>query len=67
MPTMTTEQSPQICCPTHADSCRFGRQHVWAGPYLLDGGRPVDGQIWSHEDSVKCHACGGICNAEVTA
>lgn len=51
----------RTCCPTHTDTCRFGREHVWAGPFLLDGGRPVDGQVWSHPDDVHCAACAGTC------
>lgn len=49
----------RTCCPTHNDACRFGREHVWAGPFLLNRGRPVDGQVWSHPDDVQCAYCGG--------
>lgn len=52
---------PRTCCPTHADRCRFGREHVWAGPFLLDGGRELDGHKWSHADDVHCTGCGGVC------
>lgn len=52
---------PRTCCPTHADNCRFGFSHAWAGPYLLDGGRSVGGRVWSHPDDVMCSTCGGRC------
>lgn len=58
---------PRTCCPTHSNNCRFGKQHIWAGPYLLDAGRPVDGKVWSDPDSVKCSNCEGTCDAEVSA
>jgi hypothetical protein len=58
---------PRTCCPTHANNCHFGRGHLWAGPYLLDAGKPVDGKVWSEPDSVKCANCGAICDAEVAA
>lgn len=50
--------APRTCCPTHRDTCNFGKQHVWAGPFLLDGG------TWSHPDDVKCSTCEGVCTAE---
>lgn len=56
--------APRTCCPTHTDLCRFGRDHVWAGPFLLDEGRPVDGRVWSHDTDVRCGTCGGVCTAE---
>lgn len=55
---------PRTCCPTHADACRFGRDHTWAGPYLLDAGRPVNGAVWSHAGDVLCSTCGGQCVAD---
>jgi len=57
--------APRTCCPTHTDTCKFGRQHVWCGPYLLDAGKPVNGEVWSHPNSVKCAYCNGTCDAEV--
>lgn len=56
--------APRTCCPTHTDNCLFGRWHLWAGPFLLDGGRPVDGEIWSHPQDVRCHMCGGVCSGD---
>lgn len=56
--------APRTCCPTHADNCRFGHAHLWAGPFLLDEGKPVDGQVWSHPGDVKCAQCGGNCTAD---
>lgn len=53
--------APKTCCTTHNDKCRFGRQHVYAGPFLLDSGRPVDGEIWSAPGVVHCQGCGGTC------
>lgn len=58
--------TPRTCCPTHTDRCRFGREHLWAGPFLLDQGRRVDGKVWSHPDDVKCAVCGGECVADRT-
>ena len=49
--------APRTCCPTHRDTCNFGRQHVWAGPFYLDDG------TWSHPDDVKCFDCDGVCTA----
>lgn len=56
--------APRTCCATHADRCRFGRPHTWAGPFLLAAGRPVDGRVWSHPDDVACATCGGTCTAD---
>ena len=58
--------APRTCCPTHTDTCRFGRPHQWAGPFLLDGGRPVNGHIWSHPEDVHCVPCGGTCTGDRT-
>lgn len=64
-PTRTRKTTaPRTCCPSHTDRCRFGDEHVWAGPFLLDGGRPVDGRVWSHDNDVRCAKCGGVCTAE---
>ncbi len=46
---------PRTCCTTHNDTCRFGRDHAFAGPFLLGKGE------WSHEDDVKCGICDGVC------
>lgn len=51
----------RTCCSTHSDLCRFGREHRWAGPFLLDEGRQVNGEIWSHPDDIQCAVCGGVC------
>lgn len=56
---MTTK--PRTCCTTHADNCKFGRDHSFSGPFLLNEGYMVDGKQWSHEDDMKCTTCGGIC------
>lgn len=56
---------PRTCCPTHANNCRFGKDHRWAGPYLLDGGKLVNGEKWSRPDSLKCSTCEGICDADI--
>jgi len=56
--------APRTCCPSHTDRCRFGRDHIWAGPFLLDGGKPAEGHIWSHDGDVRCDACGRVCTAE---
>lgn len=50
--------APRTCCETHRDTCNFGRQHHWHGPFYLEDG------TWSHDDDVKCADCGGICVAE---
>lgn len=59
---MSTTDTERTCCPTHRDRCRFGREHFWAGPFLLDGGKPVNGETWSHPDDVRCHVCEGVCS-----
>ena len=61
---MTAKLKPRTCCETHPDRCRFGRDHIWAGPFLLDKGKPVNGEIWSHPNDFKCAGCGGICTAD---
>jgi hypothetical protein len=63
-PRVRKPTAPRTCCLAHTDQCRFGRDHVWAGPFLLDGGKPVDGRLWSMEGDVKCANCGDICTAE---
>lgn len=61
---MSTPTKPRTCCPTHRDTCQFGRPHVWAGPFLLDAGRPLNGAVWSQPEDLKCSTCGGVCTAE---
>lgn len=51
-----TRIKPRTCCETHADNCRFGRWHRWAGPFRVEGG-------WSHPDDVQCGDCGQVCTA----
>lgn len=50
--------APRTCCLTHRDTCNFGRQHIWAGPFIQDDG------TWSEPDVYKCAECGGICTAD---
>ena len=47
---------PRTCCPTHNDTCKFGRPHVWVI------GNHVDG-VWLPE-SVLCGTCGARCQDE---
>lgn len=54
---------PRTCCPTHNDTCRFGRDHVWAGPYYQPNG--TRWSTWRDDGSVICAECGAICEAEV--
>jgi len=55
---VSVKTKPRTCCPTHKDTCRFGRDHLWAGPFLLEGGG------WSHPDMLKCGYCDEVCSAE---
>ncbi|MET4059971.1 hypothetical protein ABIB35_001516 [Arthrobacter sp. UYP6] len=61
---MSRTAAPRTCCPTHRDTCQFGREHEWSGPFLLDDGRPTEDGVWSKPDDVKCRNCGGVCTAE---
>ena len=54
-------KKPRTCCTTHADRCRFGGEHVFSGPFIIEMiGNPPTFQ-WSHPDDAKCATCGGIC------
>lgn len=50
--------APRTCCPTHRDTCNFGRAHLWAGPFLRTD------NTWSHPDDLLCSTCGGTCTAD---
>ena len=57
--------APRTCCPTHTDTCKFGRQHGWSmgwigGPYSIN---PNSEPGW--HDSMHCSDCGGFCMAEL--
>lgn len=44
---------PRTCCPTHNDTCQFGRPHVWCWGNMIDG-------VWVAE-SMICGTCGARC------
>lgn len=57
--------APRTCCPTHADACKFGRDHVWSIGWI---GGPLSGlgvgePGW--HDSMICTTCMGICTADM--
>lgn len=53
--------APRTCCPTHRDTCNFGRDHLWSGPFR----DPLTGE-WSHPEDFWCATCGGICTGDRT-
>lgn len=57
--------APRTCCPSHTDTCKFGRDHQWASPWL---GGPLSGlgvgePGW--HDSEICAGCLGVCTADM--
>ena len=57
-PTRTRKQlAPRTCCPTHTDTCRFGRWHTWSEGWYSETG------VW--QESSKCFNCDGVCDGEL--
>jgi len=57
--------APRTCCPTHTDTCRFGKEHRWAAGWI---GGPLSGvgigePGW--HDSSLCVTCNGICTGDL--
>lgn len=57
--------APRTCCPTHTDTCRFGRDHLWSFPWIggPKSGLGIGTEGW-HDSSI-CHGCMGICVADM--
>lgn len=55
----------RTCCPTHTDTCQFGREHRWSMGWI---GGPKSGvgigePGW--HDSMLCIVCTGVCVADM--
>ena len=56
---------PRTCCPTHRDTCNFGREHRWGIGWIggTRSGLGVGEEGW--HDSAICSACLSICTADM--
>lgn len=55
----------RTCCPTHAENCKFGRDHVWGVGWIggPKSGLGIGEPGW--HDSMVCSTCLGICIADM--
>lgn len=57
--------APRTCCPTHTDTCKFGRDHRWSIGWIggPKSGLGIGDEGW--HDSTICGECKGICTADL--